>query len=29
MFVTLPLGPQLQALYRDPNGARVMTYLYE
>ena len=26
-FITLPLGPQLQALYRDPDGARAMSYL--
>ena len=28
-FLTLPLGPQLQALYRNPNRAREMRYLYE
>ncbi|KAF8444064.1 hypothetical protein L210DRAFT_3338469, partial [Boletus edulis BED1] len=28
-FVTLPLGPQLQALFRDPETARLMTYLHE
>ncbi|KAG1866996.1 hypothetical protein C8R48DRAFT_599867, partial [Suillus tomentosus] len=26
-FVTIPLGPQLQALYRDPDSARHMRYL--
>lgn len=28
-FTTIPLGPQLQALYRDPESARSMRYLYE
>ena len=28
-FTTVPLGPQLQALYRDPDQARHMRYLYE
>lgn len=28
-FTTLPLGPQLQALYRDPKMARSMRYLHE
>jgi hypothetical protein len=28
-FVTIPLGPQLQALYRDPESARHMRYLWE
>lgn len=28
-FTTLPLGPQLQALYRDPESARAMRHLYE
>ena len=27
-FTTLPLGSQLQALYRDPESAREMGYLY-
>ncbi|KAF8834753.1 hypothetical protein BDN67DRAFT_1016184 [Paxillus ammoniavirescens] len=28
-FTTIPLGPQLQAQYRDPQSARAMCYLYE
>ncbi|KIK11165.1 hypothetical protein PISMIDRAFT_39332, partial [Pisolithus microcarpus 441] len=28
-FTTIPLGLQLQALYRDPDLARQMRYLYE
>ncbi|KIO11942.1 hypothetical protein M404DRAFT_68566, partial [Pisolithus tinctorius Marx 270] len=28
-FTTIPLGPQLQALYRNPAQARDMRYLYE
>ena len=28
-FTTLPLGPQLQAMYRNPESARDMRYLYE
>ncbi|KAG2749072.1 hypothetical protein P692DRAFT_20780095, partial [Suillus brevipes Sb2] len=28
-FTTIPLGPQLQALYRHPDSARNMRYLYE
>ncbi|KIK29823.1 hypothetical protein PISMIDRAFT_88326 [Pisolithus microcarpus 441] len=28
-FTTIPLGPQLQALYRDPIHARQMRYLHE
>ncbi|KAG1719905.1 hypothetical protein EDB19DRAFT_1860511, partial [Suillus lakei] len=28
-FTTIPLGPQLQALYRDPDSARSMHYLHE
>ncbi|KAJ8589580.1 hypothetical protein M405DRAFT_899515, partial [Rhizopogon salebrosus TDB-379] len=28
-FVTIPLGPQLQALYRHPDSARDMRYLHE
>ena len=28
-FTTIPLGPQLQALYHDPNQAHQMHYLYE
>ncbi|KIM52263.1 hypothetical protein SCLCIDRAFT_32776 [Scleroderma citrinum Foug A] len=28
-FTTIPLGPQLQALYRDPDQARNMCYLHE
>ena len=28
-FTTIPIGPQLQAQYRDPQSARDMRYLYE
>jgi hypothetical protein len=28
-FTTIPLGPQLQALYRDPDSAHNMQYLHE
>ncbi|KAG0701436.1 hypothetical protein DFH29DRAFT_990075 [Suillus ampliporus] len=28
-FVTIPLGPQLQAMYRHPDSARDMRYLHE
>ena len=28
-FTTIPLGPQLQVLYRDPDQAHQMRYLYE
>ncbi|KAG1838385.1 hypothetical protein DFJ58DRAFT_718750 [Suillus subalutaceus] len=28
-FTTIPLGPQLQAMYRDPDSARHMQYLHE
>ncbi|KIN96966.1 hypothetical protein M404DRAFT_161850, partial [Pisolithus tinctorius Marx 270] len=28
-FTTIPLGPQLQALYRDPDLAHQMRYLHE
>ena len=27
-FMTIPIGPQLQALYRDPNSAHAIRYLY-
>lgn len=29
IFTTLPLGPQLQALYRDPESARAMAHLHK
>ncbi|KIK74883.1 hypothetical protein PAXRUDRAFT_174405, partial [Paxillus rubicundulus Ve08.2h10] len=29
MFTTIPLGPQLQAQYHDPQSAHAMHYLYE